>query len=943
MKIKLFILLLISSLLLLPSLSQAYFITHTISSQGILSPQPLGITAFGNFLYVTTLNGVLTLSLNLTVINFTYDYGASIPLAINGEVYVTNYYNNSVSVINNGVITGTISLGGNFRVFQGSPPSLPRLYYGYGMAYDPNSNTLYVPDSILGYVVAINLVTGEEKTIYGFYLPTDVIYDQNNGNVYVLSYYSNNISVVQGDRVTQVMSSAIPPAMGVIAGNLLYITSFNYNLIDVFNLSNGKQSILQVGSNPYFLSYDPENGNVYVTEFGSDEVLVLNNGQIIGKYNVGSQPAGVLYYNGLLYVVLYGEDKIVALNPNTMKVVYSLTLDKYYTNIVSTQGTVYVTEYYNNKVVEFNASGDIINSVTLVNPYGIASGAGKLFVTCPTQNSVVILSPNLNVLGKVKIPDPMGISYLNGIIYVTSYSTNKLFLVSLEGFVLQNISLDAKGPVSITSYENNLVIADVISKQLSVYSGSSSVINYNLSFTPLGVLAQGDYLYVIGNGTIVIMENFKVINQVFLNPLPDLFLTPNLGGISYNNLTYITYGDDLYVFNGSDLVNTIPLGKVLTGVAEVNGNLFAISPFSSIFILQRPPNFLVTFHEIGLTNGTKWSVVINGTTYTSSSNILVLNLTEGVYNFSILNVSGYHANISHGILNVSGNISVYVKFLPFLFNVSVKEINLPNGTKWGVIVNGTAYFSTSNNITLQLPRGFYEMIFLNVSGYYPNVSSLLIYVPNISILNVNFSKILYEVTFIEHGLPSGQEWEVIVNGSVYHCNTSSISLKLPEGNYTFIVSNITGYLSNISSGEFHLNHGIVYNILFEKENYSTVFIISGIENGTKWTLVIGNTTFHSNLSVLAIKLPYGKYNYTIIFPSTFSPSVIKGSIFVDKNNVIYLKVTRHYNNTLTSTPSIISPTVPNSTTANGSMLSLIGVVVIIVIGIALALTVTRRK
>ena len=83
------------------------------------------------------------MSLNLTVLNFTNDYGAAIPLAINNTVYITNYVNDTLDVINNGVIAKTITLGGNFKLIRSSP-SMPRMFYGYGMAYDPHNNLLYV-------------------------------------------------------------------------------------------------------------------------------------------------------------------------------------------------------------------------------------------------------------------------------------------------------------------------------------------------------------------------------------------------------------------------------------------------------------------------------------------------------------------------------------------------------------------------------------------------------------------------------------------------------------------------------------------------------------------------------------------------------------------------------------------------------------------------------
>ena len=928
---------LLLALVFLSFLSQSTFIIKQVSSPSIFAIQPLGISASGNYLYVTTLNGVLTLSLNLTVLNFTEDYGAVIPLAINNAVYVTNYVNDTLEIINNGIVTKTITLGGNFRPIS-SAPSMPRMFYGYGMAYDPQNNLFYVTDSYLGYVVVIDLATGEKTTVYGFYGPTDAIYDPNNGCVYVLSYYSNNVTVMKGTTVTRIISADFPPSMGVIAGDLLYIASFNYNLIDILNLTSNTQKVIQTGNNPYFLAYDPENGKVYVTEFGSNSILVLSNGDVVGNYTIGSQPAGILYYNGLLYVVLYGEDKIVALNPNTMQIVYSLTLDNYYTGIVSSSGNLYITEYYNNKIVELNSNEEVVKSLTLINPYGIASGNSEIFVTCPTNNRIAILSSNLSVISYIRVPDPTGIIYYNGLVYVTSLSTNRLYVISPNGYIINNISVNGKGPSSITIYGNSVVIADTISKQLSIYNGS--IYEYNLTFSPLAVFSYNEFLYVIGNGTITIFKDFHLINEIYSNNLPNMYLLPLINGVAYNGLVYIPYGNQIYIFNNSNLVNSITLNKTVTSLTELYGHIYAISPFSSIFNLQQ--EFNVTFHEIDLPNGTKWGVIVNGTAYYSKSSILTLSLVQGVYNFSIISVTGYNSNITSGVLNVTKNLSILVKFTPIMHSILFYEAGLPNGTKWGIIVNGSTYYSINNSLTITLPYGTYRFSVLNISGYYSNVSKGIIVVPNVSAIYIKFIPIIYKVTFHEMGLPSGTKWDITVNGSTYLTNSNVLTLNLKQGVYIFSVSNISGYYSNISHGILIVNSSKVIYINFSPIFYSVKITLVGLPNGTTWELLIGNHTIVFNSSIATIELPYGIYTYNIKLPKGYNSSQIKGTIVVNKNLNINVYVNKVTTSTFSSTSSETSTSLSSLTTSAISYRE-IGVIIIIIIAIALAVFIVKKR
>jgi len=932
--------LLLLALVLLSFLSQSTFVINQVSSSSVFAVQPLGISASGNYLYVTTLNGVLTLSLNLTLLNFTEDYGAVIPLAVGNTVFVTNYVNDTLEVINNGAITQTISLGGNFKPIS-SAPSLPRMFYGYGMVYDPQNNLLYVTDSYLGYVVVINLATGEKTTVYGFYAPTDAIYDPNNGNVYILSYYSNNITVMKGTSINKVLSANFPPSMGVVAGDLLYIASFNYNLIDVYNLTSNTQKVIQTGNDPYFLTYDPENNEVYVTEFGSNSILALSNGNVVGNYTIGSQPAGILYYNGLLYVALYGEDKIVALNPNTMQTVYSLTLDNYYTGIISSSGNLYVTEYYNNKIVELNSNEEVVKSLTLINPYAIAPGNNEIFVTCPTNNRIAVLSSNLSVISYIKIPDPTDIIYYNGQIYVTSFDTNRLYIISPSGYIINSISVNGRGPSSIAVYGNSIVISDTISKQLSIYNGSTY--EYNLTFSPLAVFSYNDFLYVIGNGTVTIFKDFQPVNEIYSNYLPNMYLLPIINGMVYNNLVYISYGSQIYIFNGSVLSNSIKLNKTITGLAELNGHIYAISPFSSIFNLQQ--EFTVTFHEIGLPNGTKWGVIVNGTTYYSNSSSLTLNLVQGVYNFSILSISGYKSNITSGVLNVPRNLTVFVNFTPIMHSIVFHEVGLPKATEWGISVNGSTYYSTNSSLTVSLPYGTYKFSVLNISGYYSNISEGILVVPNTSTIYIKFTPIIHIVTFHEIGLPNGTKWGVIVNGTTYSSSTNILVLNLSQGVYMFIISNISGYYSNISHGILIVNSSKIVYINFSPIFYSVKIVLVGLPNGTAWELLIGNHTLAFNSSVASIKLLYGIYTYNIELPKGYNSSQSEGTITVDKNLNINVYVNKVTTLTFSSTSSKTSTSlsVISSLATSAITYRETSVIIIIIIAIALAIFIVKKR
>ncbi len=82
----------------------------------------------------------------------------------------------------------------------------------------------------------------------------------------------------------------------------------------------------------------------------------------------------------------------------------------------------------------------------------------------------------------------------------------------------------------------------------------------------------------------------------------------------------------------------------------VNGPVEEIATFVRLYA--------VTFMEIGLPNGTSWSVRLDGQVETSSASSITFNETNGTYTFSIGNVSAYSAAPSQGNVSVDGQTTI---------------------------------------------------------------------------------------------------------------------------------------------------------------------------------------------------------------------------------------------------------------------------------------------
>ena len=129
-------------------------------------------------------------------------------------------------------------------------------------------------------------------------------------------------------------------------------------------------------------------------------------------------------------------------------------------------------------------------------------------------------------------------------------------------------------------------------------------------------------------------------------------------------------------------------------------------------------NYKVTFNESGLPAGTTWSVTLNGSTMSSTTNTASFTEANGTYSYSIGSVSGYMVSPSSGTVTINGGTAkIEVQYTITsntvkLFSDSFTSDSYLNTSKWSgdssVIENITKKESTlfSENITTVSPPNF---------------------------------------------------------------------------------------------------------------------------------------------------------------------------------------------------------------------------------------------
>ena len=242
---------------------------------------------------------------------------------INTLAYVTNYFGNSVSVINTRLNTVVSVISGSNYGFNG--PN--------GVTLTPSGNLLYVTNHLANSISVINTPSNTLNTIisgtsFGFngfgntssfskvmaINPAGTLgYVSNDGNstISVINIPANTLNtIISGNGLFFNNSVAINPA-----GTLLYGVNFSVPSISVFNIPANTANTIISGSSYGFVelsvvSFDPAGNFLYVVDAFNSNVVAINlpSNTFSSNITVGNSPQNMVINStgSLGYVVNYG-------------------------------------------------------------------------------------------------------------------------------------------------------------------------------------------------------------------------------------------------------------------------------------------------------------------------------------------------------------------------------------------------------------------------------------------------------------------------------------------------------------------------------------------------------------------------------------------------------------------------------------------------------------
>ncbi len=233
-----------------------------------------------------------------------------------------------------------------------------------------------------------------------------------------------------------------------------------------------------------------------------------------------------------------------------------------------------------------------------------------------------------------------------------------------------------------------------------------------------------------------------------------------------------------------------------------------------------PPDYPVTFEEVGLPNGTTWSVNLSGWDIGGNASSLEFFEPNGTYNFTVQQLANFTSQPVAGQLTVDGSsATVGVPYLPALYEVTIPESGLPSGTAWWVEA-GTAPWVESTASSLMVPSASGTNVSYHVLG--PSEWPSTVYKPGpqngwvetsaqpTTVSTVKFVSQVWEITFAETGLPKGGTWSVSLNNTTWSLKSESsgssiVFAGLYNATYSYTVHPPSGYSASPTTGRLVLS------------------------------------------------------------------------------------------------------------------------------------------
>jgi YVTN family beta-propeller protein len=444
----------------------------------------------------------------------------------------------------------------------------------YAMAFDSTSGTFYITDPANDTVWVVNAATGgiDHASVPVGADPTGIAYSPATNDVYVANHGSANISVI--NATTNKVATTLTPVAAALDAVYDPVTTEVYfsvpaSFVTALNTTtNTFGTDLTVGTDPTNLTVDTSNGNVYVANWGSNSVSVINATTYtvaVSAISVGSGPDGIAYDpSGEVYVANTDASTVtvIAASNNTV-VVPAISLNLPYPlysypqtiAVDPANGLVYVGSGNTDNVSEINATTHTLVRTTVELNGGpftevFDSGTNSVFVTDIAAEGTVTYEINASTFATIGAPMflPGDDSNLNFTLQASAVdpAAHELFLINQTD----------DWNVTVFNTTTHAQVTNIVP-----IGGESAGVVDGLLYDPQNGLLYESY-EAPGNLTVVNPTTNTVVHQYAT--LNDGILSATLDPVTSELYIEYAYFANVTVFNTS--TNTFTYPSIATGL-----------------------------------------------------------------------------------------------------------------------------------------------------------------------------------------------------------------------------------------------------------------------------------------------------------------------------------------------------------------------------------------
>ena len=281
-----------------------------------------------------------------------------------GNIYVSNYYSSTVSVINpvSNNVTSTITVGSFpnsmvlnpdgtklFVVCEGTNSvyvistitnslitTIPVGTSPFGIAIVPDGSKIFVANVNSSSISVINTMTNAViTTIPGISIPYGIAINPSGDKLFVPTMGNNSVTVISttSNAVLALVPVGQGPVKAVITpdGSKVYVTNFHSNNVSVINaLSNAVITTIPVGNNPWDLSINPVGSKVYVANRNSGTISVLNTSTNTLNSTIYTSGSPISTFvnanNSKIYASVFNSNQVNVFDANTEVNIANITV-----------------------------------------------------------------------------------------------------------------------------------------------------------------------------------------------------------------------------------------------------------------------------------------------------------------------------------------------------------------------------------------------------------------------------------------------------------------------------------------------------------------------------------------------------------------------------------------------------------------------------------------